>query len=643
MKRSVGPQTADLMLGVAPHAMRPPHHTPRPAERIIIALFIAIPIACLVWMAVQWVNYGIDLPYFDDWRAYFDGTSGSFSLKYLFTPANDTLYAVGKFLESLNFMIFKGNSVVDQLLSMTTTLGFLLLLQWTLLKSALDDRLLTACAFAFTLLMLQSDSYWGRQNIAYHQAVPLIFILGAVYILVVSPWPWPVRSFVLFVMGILSGLTYTSGAFSLLALAATLIVCIAINRRAFGDLIPDGVALFCASVITVIVQGYVLVFVQHGQVHTGTPWSLPNSPEFWFYLFGKVGRSLMLAGSDPLRSLLVVLLCMALAVTVAIAGLRNVKTAETRHSVPARSGLITLLLFASVFFYLLMVAAGRSDLRPANISTPLQLFAFGFARFHFFWATLIWPWVFAGAIVMATMLWPRKMGAIRIVAVVATSCVVVFTMAAGVFAHASYFRQTSDLTLRNGACLHAKLLIGGPIDCPTLYPRDMTLAYANAVKMGASFIRYFPPDLLERAPGNPTWNVLGKPIDGVTVSNAKAETRPGNQLNLSAGKDVQMAFSVGQAGDLHHCLAVRVDSTVGVENPTTVQLFYVPWGASTFSEANSRTRQIAAGNGNAVRFLVIEPHGFKNEFRLDPVSDSQPSVVKELNVSCVLREPGVAG
>lgn len=630
------------MLGSGSQTMCPSHQPATLVERIIIALFIALPIFCLAWMAIQWINYGIDLPYFDDWRDYFDGTTGSFDIRYLFTPANDTLYAVGKFLESLVFVIFKGNSIVDQFISMVSVLGLILFFQWLLISAATKDRLLAACAFSLTLLMLQSDSYWGRQNIAYHQALPLIFILAAIYILITSRWPWPIRSFVLFALGILSGLAYTSGAFSLLALTATLIVCIAGNRRAYAELIPDAAALLCAAVITVIVQGYVLVFVQHGQVHSGTPWALPNSAEFWFYMFGKIGRSLMLAASHPLRSLLIVLFCLALAVAVAIAGLRNVMMAETRHSAPARLGLISLLLFASVFFYLLMVAAGRTDLRPANISTPLQLFAFGFARFHFFWATLIWPWVFAGAIVMAMTLWPQRERAIRIAAAAAAACVVVFTMAAGVFAHASYFRQTSDLTLRNGACLHAKLLAGGPIDCPTLYPRDMTPAYANAVKMGASFIRYFPPDLLKSAPGNPTWNVLDKPMDSVTVSNATVEIRPGN-LNLSPGRDVQMGFSVGQADGLHHCLAVRVEATVGVKSPTIVQLFYRPWGSSVFSEANSRTRQIPAGDGNTVRFLVIEPRGFRNEFRFDPVSDSQPSVVKELSVSCVLKEPGAVG
>ncbi|TPI21853.1 hypothetical protein [Mesorhizobium sp. B4-1-1] len=641
MKHSIESQTANLELGAAAQTMPPSRNMATSAERIIISLFISIPICCLAWMAIQWIKYGIDLPYLDDWRDYFDGTTGSFNVRYLFTPENDTLYAVGKFLESLIFIDLKGNSVVEQFLSMVTVLGLILFLQWRLVNTVIKDRILAACAFSLTLFMLQSDSYWGRQNIAYHQALPLIFILTAIYILIMSRWPWPIRSFVLFALGTLSGLAYTSGAFSLLALSATLIVCIASNRRAYGELAPDASALLCAAVLTVTVQGYVLVFVQHGQVHSGTPWSLPNSAEFWFYLFGKVGRSLMLGGAHPLRSLLVTLICLALTVAVAIAGLRNVITAESRHSDSARLGLISLLLFASVFFYLLMVAAGRTDLRPANISTPLQLFAFGFARFHFFWATLIWPWVFAGAVVMALMLWPRKQEAIRVVAVAATGCIIVLTMAAGVFAHASYFRQTSDLTLRNGACLHAKLLAGGPIDCPTLYPRDMTLAYANAVKMGASFIRYFPPDLLESAPRNPTWNVLDKPTDSITISNAKAEIRPGN-LSLSAGKDVQMAFSVGQPDDLHHCLAVRVESTIGVESSTIVQLFYRPSGAPAFSEANSRTRQIAAGNGNTVRFLVIEPHGFSNEFRLDPVSDNQPSIVKELNVSCVLKEASPA-
>jgi hypothetical protein len=642
MEHSVGSQTAGLVLESGSQTTRRPRHAATSAERIIIALFIALPMSCLGWMAIQWINYGIDLPYFDDWRDYFDGTTGSLNIRYLFTPANDTLYAVGKFLESLVFIIFKGNSIVDQFLSMVSVLGLILFFQWILINKAIKDHLLAACTFSLTLFMLQSDSYWGRQNIAYHQALPLIFTLAAIYILITSRWSWPVRSSILFALGILSGLAYTSGAFSLLALTFTLIVCIAGNRRAYGELIPDAVALLCAAIITVIVQGYVLVFVQHGQVHSGTPWALPNSAEFWFYMFGKIGRSLMLTASHPLRSLLITLLCLSLAVAVAIAGLRNVMTAETRHSAPARLGLISLLLFSSVFIYLLMVAAGRTDLRPANISTPLQLFAFGFARFHFFWATLIWPWMFAGAVVMAMTLWPRREGAIRVAAAVTAACVVLFTMAAGVFAHASYFRQTSDLTLRNGACLYAKLLAGGPIDCPTLYPREMTLAYVNAVKMGASFTRYFPPDLLESAPRNPTWNVLNKPMDSVTVSNATTEIRPGN-LSLSAGRDVQMAFSVGKADDLHHCLAVRAEATIGVESPTIVQLFYRPWGAPVFSEANSRTQQIAAGDGKTVRFLVIEPRGFRNEFRLDPVSDSQPSTVRELNVSCVLRETGAAG
>ncbi|RWB74617.1 MAG: hypothetical protein EOQ50_15020 [Mesorhizobium sp.] len=642
MEHSVGSQTTGLVLEPSSQTTRQPRHAATSAERIIIALFIALPMSCLGWMAIQWINYGVDLPYFDDWRDYFDGTTGSLNIGYLFTPANDTMYAVGKLLESLAFIIFKGNSVVDQFLSMVSVLGLILFFQWILINKAIKDRLLAACAFSLTLFMLQSDSYWGRQNIAYHQALPLIFILAAIYILITHRWLWPLRSSILFALGILSGLAYTSGAFSLLALTVTLIVCIAGNRRAYGELIPDAVALLCAAIITVVVQGYVLVFVQHGQVHSGTPWALPNSPEFWFYMFGKIGRSLMLTASHPLRSLLIALLCLALAVAVAIAGLRNVMTAETRHSAPARLGLVSLLLFASIFFYLLMVAAGRTDLRPANISTPLQLFAFGFARFHFFWATLIWPWVFVGAIMMAMTLWPQREGAIRGAAVVTAGCVVVFTMAAGVFAHASYFRQTSDLSFRNGACLHAKLLAGGPIDCPTLYPRDMTSAYANAARMGASFIRYFPPDLLESAPRNPIWNVLDRPTDKVTVSNATVEIRPGI-LSLSPGRDVQMAFSVGQADGLHHCLAVRVEATVGVKSPTVVQLFYRPWGAPVFSQADSRTRQIPAGDENTVRFLVIEPHGFRNEFRLDPVSDSQPSIVKELSVSCVLREPGAAG
>ncbi len=48
----------------------------------------------------------------------------------------------------------------------------------------------------------------------------------------------------------------------------------------------------------------------------------------------------------------------------------------------------------------MLVAAGRTNFRPPEMHDLLEIFAHGFTRFHFFWATLIWPWVAAALLVL---------------------------------------------------------------------------------------------------------------------------------------------------------------------------------------------------------------------------------------------------
>ena len=120
----------------------------------------------------------IDLPFYDDWRAYIQGRAGLLDLGYLFTPENGTYYPVGKMLDAIAQRYLDGNSVAYQFLSMTIVLGSLLALQWRLLSFAMKDRLFAASAFSLTVFMLQPGSYWGHQNLAYHQAVPLLCLVA---------------------------------------------------------------------------------------------------------------------------------------------------------------------------------------------------------------------------------------------------------------------------------------------------------------------------------------------------------------------------------------------------------------------------------------------------------------------------------
>ncbi len=182
-------------------------------------LFIAFPLISLTIAAVSWLRFGIDLPYMDDWREYNNRMLGSYDLSYLFTSANDTMYPVGKFLDSLAYRTLNGNAIPYQLLSMLILLGGLLYFQWKLLNIALKDRLLSSCAFVFTLLMLQPDSYWGLQNLAYHQGIPTLGILASIFIVVRPKWSVPIAVPSLFIIGLLSGFSYISGAFAILTVS----------------------------------------------------------------------------------------------------------------------------------------------------------------------------------------------------------------------------------------------------------------------------------------------------------------------------------------------------------------------------------------------------------------------------------------
>jgi hypothetical protein len=600
-------------------------------ERVATTIFVALPIACLCWMALQWLNHGIDLPYFDDWRDYASGNIASLSPAYLFRPANDTLYVVGKTLDALAFRVLRGNSVAYQFLSMTIVLGSLLALQWNLLKAGVPNRLLCAAAFSLTVLMIQPDSYWGLQNLAYHQALPLVFILTSIYVVTVAKWQWVARAGALFILGLLSGLTYISGAFAILAVALTLIACIAINRRAFLTLVPDAAALLLAGLVTTSAQAWVILFQQKGHIHTRTAWALPTDIDFWLYLFGKIGRSLMLPSRMPLISLIVVGAMFAIALSVAAVSLYRVSIAKGLNEGQTRASLTTLLLFASVFCYLLMVAAGRADLRGPAISTPLQIFSFGFIRFHFFWATLLWPWVFAGAV----QRWSEQSLIQRSMLAAAAGAIVIFATAQGAFSHNSYFRHASVQANANAECLRRALMAGGQIYCPRLYPTDMTQAYANAVSMGASFVRYFPPTLLGAKETTPSIDVLAQDY---SIHNA-SYTNGARELALDAGSDVQLLFSLKDPDYLKGCLGLRLGAEVETGQPTLVQLFYQPGAWERFAPVNSRTIRLSTQTGN-LEFLVLSPKGFRNSFRFDPVLGSQSVIIHNLTMRCVLRKNG---
>ncbi len=486
---------------------------PRPGV-ILASAIIAVPLLCFAINVLSWITYGVDIPFMDDWRAYQSGQAGSFAIGYLFTPANDTLYPVGLFLDSLAQHLLRGNSVAYQLISLTSVLGLLLLLQWRLLRSVLQDRLLAACAFSATLFMLQPDSYWGLQDMAYHQAVPLVSVLFALHIVLCNRWHAWLSPLLLVVSGFVAGLIYISGAFAMLALGGSLVVAaILLQGPNSPHIARGGLWLTLVGIATSIPQLWVIVVVQKGTHRADAPMAYPTDADFWFYLLGKVGRSLMLPMDRPILSLgVVVVACVALAAAIAWSFHAARRTARdipmplattTVTTSVTQAFVILFALSAVVGVYLAMVAAGRANLRPESMGLR-EVFSFAFLRFHFFWATLLWPWLFA--IVLLAVQRGRST-LVKPLGVVASLVLVLSSFAAGAFSHRAFYVATADLRVTGIKCIRERVEASKPILCDSLLPADLSASLRYAEKIDASFSRTLEFTAIKVLPINPARQV----------------------------------------------------------------------------------------------------------------------------------------
>ena len=150
------------------------------AQKWLLRACVALPLLMLGANLLAWLRWGTDLPYLDDWRVYDEGSALSLNVQRLFRAVNNTISPVGLALDVLAQRWLGGNPLPYQALSMVAVLGGLLWLQWRLLGWVVADRRQQVLLFALCFPMLQSGSYWGEQNLAYHQALPLLALLAAV-------------------------------------------------------------------------------------------------------------------------------------------------------------------------------------------------------------------------------------------------------------------------------------------------------------------------------------------------------------------------------------------------------------------------------------------------------------------------------
>lgn len=491
---------------------------------LLVALFIALPLLSVALSILGWLVHGLDIPYMDDWRPYILNEAGTFAPEILFRPTNDTLFPIGMALDSAALRWLGGNSIAYQAVSMSVVLLSMLGLQWLLLRHVLRDTTLTACAFCLTLLMLQPGSYWGEQNMAFHQAIPLLCVLAAIYLVVVSSVSRTWLSVLLMTLGLVSGLTYISGAFGYLACGITLALysrCrTGIKRSRLGF---AGMTMTLAGLATSFPQAWAIVFYQKGTHRADAPMAMPYESDFWFYLLGKVGRSLLLPASHPTLSLVLTFIAIGVLVALLLVAYRRghePRAAGDKVDTYADGFAITLALSAVVATYLLLVAAGRSNLRDPAMTDGLQIFAFGYLRFHFFWATLLWPWLAA----LALIWWSSREADFRrwqpLVAVAACAAAMIW---AGALNHMDSFRQLSAARSEGIDCLRRASEAMEPMVCDSIEGRDLRPAVLVAERANASFTRYLRSSAAGVTPAQATkTNVLlippGTFIDGMFVA-----------------------------------------------------------------------------------------------------------------------------
>jgi len=603
---------------------------------------VALPLLMLAANLLAWLRWGTDLPFLDDWRAYNERQALSLAPGYLFQAVNNTVAPLGLFLDVLAQRWLGGNPLPYQALSMLAVLGGLLWLQWRLLGWALRGPAWhVAVFFLLTIFMLQSGSYWGEQNLAYHQALPLVALLAAAWCNFAARgssarrWPWVA------LLGVLAGLAYVSGAVAAMVMGAfwMLLARFAPERRA-SALTARGrsgaAALATAGLITTVMQMALTKRSGADPVGQGMHLTWPTEPDFWLYAAGKLGRASG-HGFAALGAEVTWVALLALAWLGAI--LLALRCLRQKGSRGRRVAWLLLPLTAAVLVYLALVSLGRASLHDANVQSPAQEFRFAYLRFHHFWLTLLVPWVAAA--------WARCGRSAKIcrgcptVAWHAALTVVVLGVAAGrgVFDVAASYRSASEFRAGEIRCLSRQLGTGRPILCPGFDKvgiSDWNDAYRYAREIGASFVRYLP--IVERTD-------TGTPLFDFNDRRQREAARWRNARWrddgwFEAGPDPQMLVPI-EGGDpaAGRCATLGVQVMMLLERPGSAQLFFRPAGQAAYTESHSVRQDVVPDSQGRVwaEFAVDSDPGFEPEVRFDPIDGPGHFRLLAMRVMCRLR------
>jgi hypothetical protein len=466
-------------------------------DNILYSITVLAIASVLVVHFFSLVSLGIDMPIYDDWRDLARQNAGSFSWRYLFAPANDTLYATGRLFDSLSIYLFSGNSVVYQGFSFVIVLGGLIYIQLSLLKYFSENKAVFSLASISMIFMLQSDTYWGLQSNAYQQALPILIVLAIVLIIVKMPLSdLRIHGISIFLIGVLGGFAYISGAIALFAVTVwTLLATKVAPEKLRPHYKSSAIGLGLATLVTLPAQLWVILYAQKGLISvSNTAWALPTQLNFWAFFLGMVARAIGYFDESSHLSLLLSGLFILVILGAATIALCNLRTDKEGRSVSLRFHAIYTYgaLFLAVLSYAAIVSAGRANIKPDTVSSFSDMYSHAQLRFHFFWITILPPMalVFLGNSISERLnyFFSRSIISLAFILILLHAYDV-----RSVFEFAKYYNFTSQIKSDALACIYKKEAEGKRVICPGTYGLDdLTSAVVFARKIGLSFVRPIP-------------------------------------------------------------------------------------------------------------------------------------------------------
>lgn len=590
---------------------------------IVRILSCIVPLA-LILQAVAWLRWGVDVPFWDDWRT-IQNDIGSLSFSDIFRPANDTLSPIGKVLDSLAVRYLAYNAIGYQLLSMIVCLGGIVAVKFALIRRLVPNPWVALPAFISCIFIIQPGSYWGLQSLAYHQAIPLLMLLLCIILTFKDNLSDAVRIVAISFFGVVAGFSYVSGAMAMLAAAGVTLIAAARSPSSEAKPLWHAAAGYSfASLITVPAQLWVILVYQSGHIHASdATWVLPWQWEFWAFVLGMTARSVRfpLLADNLVISLSVSLVIFSVLVTAALWAISAIMLPSRYSTSIHRPSYVYLTLFGAVGIYTLMVAASRASLDANPLQGWGNYFSRGGGRFHFFWITILIPW--------AAILWGERVAAWigkrqYIASLAVAALALIYAAVAGIFSFGAYFHGEAMLRQRPGfACMQEKVARGDPVICGTIYPGDLTSAIYAARNWDLSFTRYlhFP----EREITLALREVLGGELLDGDVRRVELAGKPDSQLYFDVGAESLQDFS--------QCRRIRLTGVVHAEQPDLIQMFYLEEGAAAYSEKASTAVQYPKGTF-AFELTAVSLQGFQPQLRLDPGTAAQPYIVERLSLTC---------